>query len=110
MNACQPTSFSQEAFGYGSHAIIVLNATRRRHVNKQGNENNECEIPTVTLKLLIRIKTTKYTSIRKYGESHSWEFHIRCFQFLVYLEGGVEHCCGVAAVCRRNHFLSTNRF
>ena len=66
MNACQPTSFSQETFGYGSHAIIVLNATRRRHVNKQGNENNECEIPTVTLKLLIRIKTTKYTSIREY--------------------------------------------
>ena len=40
-----------KAFGYGSHAITVLNAARRRHVNNQGNENNECEILTVTLKL-----------------------------------------------------------
>ena len=54
------------AFGYGSHALSVLNSARYRHVNKQEIENNECEIPTVTLKLLIRIKTTKYTSIREY--------------------------------------------
>ena len=43
----------QEVFEYGNHTITVLNFARRRHVNR-GNENNECEIPTVRLKLLIR--------------------------------------------------------
>ena len=39
------------------------NCAQCRHVNKQGNENNEFEIPTVTRKPFIRMKITKYTLI-----------------------------------------------
>ena len=45
--------------------MTVLNSAQLR-LNNQGKENNEFEIPTVALKLLILIKTTKYTSMRKY--------------------------------------------
>ena len=67
-----------KAFGYGSHVITVLNSARRRHVNKLGNENKECEIPTVTLKLLIQIKISKYTSIRQYESKSEVLFLYQC--------------------------------
>ena len=55
------------------------NCSHCRHVNKQGNENNECEIPTVTLKLLFGLKQRNIPRYENTSRNLKYNFYTKVY-------------------------------